>query len=159
MLFPGGIILLTNQRGKLMQLQPHFQPNVSLMNIEYLVLSIQSNPGRSQRWHLRRLHIYKHGVEDYHKGGYCNGYFQHKTYRNVLWTDVAAKEVEYSAFAPADRQWPPHKSKCAQMHLTRKGWHRANTIRNKLGLKHLVWGTQPLPERGAIKIYQTAAVE
>ena len=136
-------------------LNTHFKPKVSLMGIEYLVLSIQSNPGKSQRWHLRRLHQYNHGTEDFHNGGSNCSYFSNKIYRNVLWTDVAPKDVHYTCFRPVDG-WPSMKSKSAQMHLTRKGWHRANMIRrHKLGLEHLTWGTQSLPDRGVEKIYQT----
>ena len=63
------------------------KPKVKLNGIEYLLLSIQSNPGKSQRWHLRRKYMYQHGVEDYHKGGSGAGYFRSPSYRNVLWKD------------------------------------------------------------------------
>jgi hypothetical protein len=136
----------------------HFKPHVSLMGIEYLILSIQLNPGRSQRWHLRRLHIYKHGTEDFHKGGTNCSYFTNPSYRNVLWTDVASHDVVYDCCLPIEG-WTSNgearRSKSAQMHLTRRGWQRSNTIRNKLGLDSIEWGTQPLPDRGAEKIYQT----
>ena len=147
----------------MIQIQPKMtdtqrKPNVSLKCIEYLVLSIQSNPGRGQRFHLRRLHQYQHGFEDFHSGGSNNGFFQSKSYRNVLWTDVAPKTVEYDCYYPVDG-WTSNgvakKPSEAQMHLTRRGWNRANDIRIKLGLTPIEWGTQPLPDRGAAKIYQT----
>lgn len=148
-----GIINHNHPTGE--KMTPVNKPQNNLKRIEYLLLSIQSNPGRSQRWHLRRLHVYVHGVEDFHRGGTNCAYFTSPSYRNVVWTDVAEKEVEYPAFAPVDREWPARKSKSAQMHLTRKGWNRANAVRRKLGLDAWEWGSQELPATGACKIYQT----
>ena len=134
---------------------PVNKPQNDLKRIEYLLLSIQANPGRSQRWHLKRLHMYVHGRADYHNGGTNCGFFNSPSYRNVLWTDVAPKDVKYDACIPVDG-WPALKSKSAQMHLTRSGWMRANGIRQwKLGLEPMEWGTQELPVPGACKIYQT----
>jgi hypothetical protein len=137
---------------------PQAKPNVSLKCIEYLLLSIQSNPGKGQRFHLRRLHQYQHGFEDYHSGGSNNSFFQSKSYRNVLWTDVAPKTVEYDCYCAVDG-WTSNgvamKSSEAQMHLTRRGWGRANQTRTKLGLESIEWGTQEIPDRGASIIYQT----
>ena len=62
----------TNKGNKMIQTS---HPNVNLNGIEYLLLSIQSNPGKSQRWHLRRKHMYQHGRPDYYKGGSGCGYF------------------------------------------------------------------------------------
>tara|TARA_Y100000310_G_scaffold317501_1_gene370436 strand:+ start:334 stop:783 length:450 start_codon:yes stop_codon:yes gene_type:complete len=147
----------------MIQIQPKMtdtqrKPNVSLKCIEYLILSIQSNPGKGQRFHLRRLHQYQHGFEDYHSGGTNNGFFTNKSYRDVLWTDVAPKAVEYDCYCAVDG-WTSNgvamKSSEAQMHLTRRGWNRANTIRGKIGLSSLDWSAQELPDRGACKIYQT----
>ena len=70
-----------------MTIHQNDQPSVKLNGIEYLLLSIQSNPGKSQRWHLRRKHMYQHGQPDYHKGGSGCGYFISPSYRNVLWED------------------------------------------------------------------------
>ena len=126
------------------------------MGIEYLVLSIQSNPGRSQRWHLRRLHQYKHGTEDWHNGGSNCAYFTNKIYRNVLWTDVSPKEVKYGCCSPVVG-WPAMKSKSAQMHLTRRGLSRANRIREKLGLAPVEWSSYEFPIHQARAIYQTGA--
>ena len=116
-------------------------PKVKLNGIEYLLLSIQSNPGMSQRWHLRRKHMYQHGRPDYHKGGSGCGYFNSPSYRNILWRDHAPMDVEFPCFNPIDgffHKAGPCKglrSKCAQMHLTASGWKRANQARVKLGLK------------------------
>ena len=147
-------------------LNAHFKPRVKLKCIEYLLLSIQSNPGKGQRYHLRRLHQYQHGCEDYHSGGTNNGFFQNKIYRNVLWTDVAPKTVEYHCYYPVDG-WQSvggagivsaaMKSSEAQMHLTRRGWLRANESRIKIGLDPVEWGTQELPDRNSSIIYQTGA--
>ena len=116
------------------------QPNVKLNGIEYLLLSIQSNPGKSQRWHLRRKHMYLHGRPDYHKGGTGSGYFNSPSYRNILWRDRAPMDVVFPAYNPVDgffQKAGPCKglrSKCAQMHLTWSGWVRANEARKKIGL-------------------------
>lgn len=133
--------------------KPKYEPQVSLKNIEYLLISIQSSPERSQRWHLRRLHRYRFGTEDYHRGGFCNGYFTSKSYRDVLWTDVSPSTVKYRC-AFGDML----KSKSARMVLTRRGWNRANEARKKLGLTPLEWGTQEIPEHGACKIYQSGGI-
>ena len=127
-------------------------PNVSLKCIEYLLLSIQSNPGRSQRFHLKRWHQYKYNRPDFHKGGHNNGFFTSPSYRDVLWTDVAPQDVEYfSAFGTRA------KSKSSQMHLTIRGWNRANEARQKIGLSPLDWSDVELPSTSgaACKIYQT----
>ena len=134
------------------------KPQVKLKGIEYLLLSIQSSPERGQRWHLRRLHIYQHGRADYHFGGSNCGYFSSKSYRNVLWTDVAPKTVEYHPYWPVDgfnSDGRAMRSYESRMVLTRRGWGRANQARTKLGLESIEWGTQELPDRGASIIYQT----
>ena len=115
------------------------QPKVALNGIEYLLLSIQSNPGMSQRWHLRRKHMYQHGRPDWHKGGSGCGYFISPSYRNVLWRDHAPMDVEFPCWAPTNRIFNggPGKglrSKSAKMHLTARGWARANEVRVKLGM-------------------------
>ena len=132
---------------------PNQTPQVSLKNIEYLLISIQSSPERSQRWHLRRLHRYRFGTEDYHRGGFCNGYFTSKSYRDVLWTDVSPQNVEFFAWTGTRK-----KSKSAHMVLTRRGWNRANDARQKIGLAPLEWGTQEIPVPGACKIYQSGGI-
>ena len=138
------------------------KPQVKLKGIEYLLLSIQSNPERGQRWHLRRLHIYQHGRADYHSGGTNNGYFNSKSYRNVLWTDVAPKTVEYSAYFPVDG-WASDgramRSSESRMVLTRRGWNRANSAREKLGLEPIDWSTNVWAYDPHLirSIYQTSA--
>ena len=120
------------------------EPQVKLKGIEYLLVSIQSNPEKSQRWHLRRLYTYQHGRADHHAGGTNNGYFNSKSYRNVLWTDVAPKTVEYHPYFPVDgltSDGRAMKSSSSKMVLTRRGWTRANSIREKLGLEPLDWST------------------
>ena len=114
-------------------------PKVKLNGIEYLLLSIQANPGKSQRWHLRRKHMYQHGRPDYHKGGSGCGYFISSSYRNILWRDHAPLDVEVPCGVPTNRllnggYGKGLRSKSAQMHLTARGWERANEARAKLGL-------------------------
>ena len=125
---------------------PKNQPRVKLNGIEYLLLSIQSRPGKSQRWHLRRKHMYQHGRPDYHKGGSGCGYFVSPSYRNVVWFDASRKDVEYTAYNPVDGYDntcnKATKSKCAQMHLTWDGWLRANKARQKLGLEPMPMGSE-----------------
>tara|TARA_B100000900_G_scaffold62342_2_gene47847 strand:- start:4800 stop:5192 length:393 start_codon:yes stop_codon:yes gene_type:complete len=116
-------------------------PKVKLNGIEYLLLSIQTHPGKSQRWHLKRKHMYQHGRPDYHKGGSGCGYFISSSYRNILWRDHAPLDVEFPCWNPTNRSFiaaGPYKglrSKSAQMHLTVRGWERANKARMKLGLE------------------------
>ena len=111
-----------------------------LNGIEYLLLAIQSDPGKSQRHYLRHMHVYQYGRPDHHKGGTNSAYFSSPSYRNVTWFDAAPKEVKYFCFSPVDGQadWMSYsgglKSKCAAMLLTRHGWFRANEARQKLGL-------------------------
>ena len=122
---------------------PTNKPQNKLNGIEYLLLSIQSHPGKSQRFHLRRLHMYKHGRPDFHKGGTNCGYFTSSSYRNVLWKDWAPKHVFYECFVPveegyrlvASSRYGGMKSSSAEMHLTMSGWKRANKVRAKLGLE------------------------
>jgi hypothetical protein len=120
-----------------------------LNGIEYLLLVIQSAPGESQRYYLRRLHIYQYGRPDFHKGGTNSGYFISPSYRNVTWNDHAPKEVTYPCWCPVDDRlhipgggWLGGiRSKCAQMHLTRSGWERANKSRQKIGLDPIPFTT------------------
>ena len=116
------------------------QPNVALNGIEYLLLSIQSNPGVSQRWHLRRKHMYQHGRPDYHRGGSGCGYFISPSYRNILWRDHSPMDVAFPCFNPSGGAFHSPgtykglRSKSAKMHLTARGWARANEARAKLGM-------------------------
>ena len=137
-----------------MNMSPTKKPNVKLNGIEYLLLSIQSNPGKSQRWHRRRKHMYQHGVEDYHKGGSGCGYFSSPSYRNVLWTDRSHEDgttqVRYGCCKSVNsvflntscgNRYPyysyAYKSSSSQMYLTPAGWRRANEARKKIGLEPL----------------------
>mgnify|MGYP003113969166 CR=1 FL=1 len=110
---------------------PTNKPQNKLNGIEYLLLSIQSNPGKSQRWHLRRKHMYQHGRPDYHKGGSGCGYFNSPSYRNVLWVDKAPQDIKKYSWGGGG-----YRSRSAEMHLTRRGWTRANEVRAKLGLPY-----------------------
>jgi len=122
-------------------------PQVKLTGIEYLLLSIQTNPGKSQRWYLRRKHMYQHGRPDHHKGGSGCGYFSSLSYRDILWTDMSyqddTKQVKYGCYTSVNSVFRggkgyyyshAYKSSCSQMHLTRRGWARANEARKKIGL-------------------------
>jgi hypothetical protein len=129
-------------------MKPTNHPQVKLKGIEYLLLAIQSDPGKSQRHYLRRLYQYKHGVPSYNNGGTNNGYFTSDSYRNVLWYDDArGAQVRYgcsdsvnSVFLnTSDGNRYPHygyayKSKCSVMKLTLSGHERANKVRETLGL-------------------------
>ena len=125
-------------------------PKVELNGIEYLLLSIQSNPGKSQRWHLRRKHMYQHGRPDWHNGGSGCGYFISPSYRNVVWFDSSVSDVRYGCNSSVNETFSSpsgwtysgyyqaaRKSKSASMHLTATGWYRANEARIKIGLSPL----------------------
>jgi len=117
------------------------QPLIKLNGIEYLLLVIQANPGKPQRHYLRRKHMYQYARPDYHKGGTGSGYFNSSSYRNVTWCDISKQDVWYSCMSPVDGSVRKNgyrggvKSKCSQMHLTKHGWHRANKVRQKIGLE------------------------
>jgi len=105
-------------------------PNVKLSGIEYLLVCIQSNPGRSQRYYLRRLYEYKHGTPDPTGGSRGVGYFTSKSYRGVLWYDAAPKNSRGRTFLG----YKP-KPSSSRIHLNNRGHRRADTARAKLGLK------------------------
>ena len=126
-------------------MKPTNQPQVKLKGIEYLLLAIQSDPGKSQRHYLRRLYQYKHGVPSHNNGGTNNGYFTSQSYRGVLWysTDYAAP-VKYECMMSVNSVFRSYssskgsyayKSKCSAMRLTSQGHKRANEVRKKLGLE------------------------
>ena len=124
-------------------MQPTNQPQVKLKGIEYLLLAIQADPGKSQRHYLRRLYKYQHGVPSHNNGGTNNGYFTSPSYRNVLWYDSSNDPayVEYKCsmsvnmtFWNSSRGHFARKSKCSAMRLTLAGQERANEVRRKLGL-------------------------
>ena len=103
------------------------QPKVKLSGIQFLCLSIQANPGKSQRFHLKRLYRYKHGSNDPGKGNNCCGYFISPSYRGVLWFDHAAQTIYLGR-----GKWRGVSSK---MYVTRLGHDRANDARKILGLE------------------------
>ena len=121
------------------------QPKVKLKGIEYLLLAIQSDPGKSQRHYLRRLYQYKWGVPSYNNGGTNNGYFTSESYRNVLWYDSSlGEQVKYECMMSINSVFRSYesrkgsyayKSKCSAMRLTSRGHKRANEVRKKLGLE------------------------
>ena len=109
--------------------------NLEIKCIDFLLLSMLENPGQSQRFHTRRLFKWQHGVEDHHSGGSNIAYFSNrKYYRDILFTDVSRKTVRYYS-AWGDRM----KSRNSQMHLTIRGFNRANKLRTKLGLPQISW--------------------
>ena len=117
--------------------------------IDFLLLSILENPGKQQRFHTRRLFKWQHGIEDHHSGGTNIAYFQNtQYYRDILWTDVSPQTVKYDSY------WTTGlKSKQSQMHLTIRGFNRANKLRTKLELPQISWDSAGHPM--ACKINQT----
>ena len=118
-----------------------YNPNRILHNhkiscIDFLLLSILENPGKSQRFHTRRLFKWQHGFEDHHSGGTNIAFFNNKEhYRDILFTDVAPKTVPYWNNIYGEL----FKSKQSQIHLTITGFNRANKLRAKLNLPEISW--------------------
>ena len=109
--------------------------NSKIKCIDFLLLSILENPGQSQRFHTRRLFKWQHGVEDHHSGGTNIAFFNNRDYyRDILFTDVSRKTVKYYS-AYGDQM----KSRNSQMHLTIRGFDRANQLRIKLGMPGISW--------------------
>lgn len=104
-------------------------PKTALSGIEYLLVCIQANPGRSQRYYLRRLYEYKHNSIDPHSGATNCGYFTNPRYRGRLFEDAAPKNTRGRIWLG----WKP-KARTSQMHLTSAGNRRANEARAKIGL-------------------------
>ena len=129
-------------------MKPTNQPQVKLKGIEYLLLVIQSDPGKSQRHYLRRLYQYQHSMPSHNNGGTNNGYFTSPSYRNVLWYDDSkGTQVRYGCTKSVNsvflntscgnqhpHYWYAYRSKCSVMKLTLSGHERANEVRVKLGL-------------------------
>ena len=109
--------------------------NHKISCIDFLLLSILENPGQSQRFHTRRLHLWQHNTEDHHSGGTNIAYFNNREYyRDILFTDVSPQTVKYDSY------WGPGtKSKQSQIHLTPVGFDRANKLRIKLDLPKISW--------------------
>ena len=124
-----------------------YNPNRFLHNhkiscIDFLLLSILENPGKSQRFHTRRLFKWQHGFEDHHSGGTNIAYFNNKEYyRDILFTDVAPQNVEYDSYFGTQT-----KSKQSQIHLTPAGFDRANKLRVKLELPKISWDSAGHPQ-------------
>ena len=116
--------------------------NQTIKCIDFLLLSILENPGQSQRFHTRRLYLWQHGTEDHHSGGSNIAYFNNrKYYRDILFTDVSRKTVEYDSYFGTKM-----KSRNSQMHLTIRGFNRANKLRIKLDLPEISWESAGHPQ-------------
>ena len=116
--------------------------NQTIKCIDFLLLSILENPGQSQRFHTRRLHLWQHNTEDTHSGGTNIAYFNNKKYyRDILFTDVSQKTIPYYNAIYGDLL----KSKQSQIHLTPVGFDRANKLRIKLGLPEISWDSAGHP--------------
>ena len=116
--------------------------NHKIKCIDYLLLSILENPGQSQRFHTRRLHLWQHNTEDTHSGGTNIAYFNNKEYyRDILFTDVSQKTIPYYNAIFGDLL----KSKQSQIYLTITGFNRANKLRIKLGLPEISWDSAGHP--------------
>ena len=117
--------------------------NQTIKCIDYLLLSILENPGQSQRFHTKRLHLWQHGIEDHHSGGTNIAYFNNKEYyRDILFTDVSQKTIPYYNAIYGDLL----KSKQSQIHLTPAGFDRSNKLRIKLGLPKISWDSAGHPQ-------------
>tara|TARA_R110001599_G_scaffold116416_1_gene284067 strand:+ start:915 stop:1316 length:402 start_codon:yes stop_codon:yes gene_type:complete len=117
--------------------------NRKIKCIDYLLLSILENPGQSQRFHTKRLHLWQHGIEDHHSGGTNIAYFNNKEYyRDILFTDVSQKTIPYYNAIYGDLL----KSKQSQIHLTPAGFDRSNKLRIKLGLPEISWDSAGHPQ-------------
>ena len=116
--------------------------NLEIKCIDFLLLSILENPGQSQRFHTRRLFKWQHGVEDHHSGGTNIAYFNNREYyRDILFTDVSRKTVKYDSYFGTQM-----KSRNSQMHLTIRGFYRANKIRIKMNLPEISWDSAGHPQ-------------
>ena len=108
--------------------------NLKLSGVDYLCLKIQSNPGQSKRYYLRQKNIYQNGSDPSNGGNGMSGYFQPGGFYDYnLWHDEAPREVRRRNWMGRIQYHP----KSSQMHLTSKGWDRANEARKKLGLEPL----------------------
>ena len=110
--------------------------NLKLSGVEYLCMAMQSNPGQSKRYYLKRKNIYQHG-SDYSNGANgMAGYFRPGCfYDGYLWSDYSSSSHTYKI-----KDWMGRAKrvpKSCQMHLTQYGWKRANIAREKLGLESI----------------------
>tara|TARA_A100001011_G_C14285987_1_gene833752 strand:+ start:1063 stop:1440 length:378 start_codon:yes stop_codon:yes gene_type:complete len=113
-------------------------PNLKLTGVEYLCLCMQANPGRSKRYYLRRKNIYQRGSDPSKGANGSSGYFRPGTfYDDNLWEDWS---FAHNLYGRRRKDWmgrTRYQPKSCQMHLTRKGWTKANEARKKLGLESL----------------------
>ena len=117
--------------------------NHKISCIDFILLSILENPGKSQRFHTRRLFKWQHGVEDSHSGGTNIAYFNNKEYyRDILFTDVSQKTIPYWNNIYGEL----FKSPQSQIHLTPAGFDRANKTRIKMNLPEISWDSAGHPQ-------------
>ena len=114
--------------------------NHKIKCIDFLLLSILENPGQSQRFHTRRLHLWQHKTEDHHSGGTNIAYFKNPIYRDILFVDVSPQTTKYDSYFGNNM-----KSSWSQMHLTPAGFDRANKLRIKLELPKIDWASAGHP--------------
>ena len=109
--------------------------NLKLSGVEYLCLAMQSNPGQSKRYYLKRKNIYQRGSDPSNGGNGMAGYFRPGCfYDENLWTDCSGDLVKRKNWMGRTVYQP----KSCQMYLTTKGWNRANKVRVKLGLEPII---------------------
>ena len=114
--------------------------NHKIKCIDFLLLSMLENPGKQQRFHTRRLHLWQHKTEDHHSGGTNIAYFKNPIYRDILFVDVSPQTTKYDSYFGNNM-----KSSWSQMHLTPAGFDRANKLRIKLGLPEISWDSAGHP--------------
>ena len=112
--------------------------NLKLSGVDYLCLKMQSNPGQSKRYYLRQKNIYQRGSDPSNGGSGMTGYFQPGCfYDENLWSDCSDYRPGHDVKRKDWMGRTVYQPKSCQMHLTRKGWNRANEARKKLGLEPL----------------------
>ena len=106
-----------------------------IKGIEFLLLSIQQEPGKSQRHHIRKLYMYRNNEPFDNKGGHCHGYFRSPIYKDVLWADEVPQDVKFpTCHDTFSGTKSGRRPKSAQLYLTSLGIERANKIRKRLGM-------------------------
>ena len=113
--------------------------NLQLSGVDYLCLKMQSNPGQSKRYYLRQKNIYQNGSDPSNGGNGMTGYFQPGCfYDNNLWMDCSDDRTNNFAKRKDWRGRTRYQPKSCRMYLTKKGWARANKVRQKLGLEPII---------------------
>lgn len=113
--------------------------NLRLNNVEYLLIKIAANPGQSQRFFRKALYNYRNGFQSYNTGDSYGQYFrvlnrwEKQRYMNVLWKDVAPKDVADPMVSPWGIRGKM-KPKRSQIFLTNVGYRRLGEVRRKLGI-------------------------